>query len=98
MSLGKKIVALATRCDTDLQVAMAMTKHEVRKRVRSAQRNLWIAQKEATMRQVAWLEENAQNIVKAASEVDWGKKMKNMAALAHERGINGKMTTIVKEF
>ena len=50
------------------------------------------------MRWVAWLEENAQNISKAVGKVDWGKKMKDTAALVHERGVNRKMTTAIKGF
>ena len=79
---AKKIVALATRCEADPQEAAVMTECEVRKQVRSVRRDLYTAQKEATMCRVIWLEENAQNIAKAAGEVDWPKKMKNMAALA----------------
>ena len=70
MTLGKRTVALATRCGADLQEAAAMTEQEVQKQVRSARHDLWTAQKEATMRRVAWLKENALNIVKAAGKVD----------------------------
>ena len=71
---GKKIVHLASKYDADLQEAATMTKCAVRKQVRAARHDLWTAQKEATMRRVAWLEENAQNIAKAAGEIDWEKK------------------------
>ena len=96
--LAKKIVALGTKCDVDLQEAAEMTKHKVRKRIHSAQRDLWTAQKEATMQRVAWLEENAQIIAKAADEVDWENKMKDMAALAHERGVDRNMTNAIRGF
>ena len=75
-----------------------MTKCAVRKQVRSARKDLWTAQKEATMHRVAWLEENTLNISKAAGEVDWEKKTKNMAALAHDCGVNRKMTNAIKGY
>ena len=74
VSLGTKIAHLASKCDADLHEAATMTNRAVRKQVRAARHNLWTAQKEATMHRVAWLKENAQNIAKAAGEIDWEKK------------------------
>ena len=74
VSPGKKIVSLATKYNADLQEAATITKRAVWKQVRSTQKDLWTARKEATICRAAWLKENAQNIDKAAGEVDWGKR------------------------
>ena len=68
----------------------------MRKKFREAPANLWTAQKEATKNHVTWLEHNAQNIVWAAGEVDWKKKMDDMIQLTEEQGLHRRMTQALK--
>ena len=52
--------------------------------------------KNATQERVDWLEKNARNIARAEGELDWKKKMNDMARLAKERGVNRKLTNATK--
>ena len=69
---------------------------EARKKVRDSRASLWKAQKEATQNRVEWLEHNAQNIARAAGEVDWKKKMDDMIRYTAERGLHRRMTQTLK--
>ena len=53
-------------------------------------------QKEANQKRVEWPGKNAQDIARAAGEIDWTEKMKDMAQLARQLGVNCKMTTAIK--
>lgn len=95
-SLGSKQVDRAATLDIDLDEVGKLTKRETRVKICEAKAKLWAVQKNATDERIEWLETNAQDIAKAAGEVDWEKKMKSMAAMAKMRAVNRKMTTAIK--
>ena len=77
--LGSKQLHQAELCSIDLEMVANLSARDARKQVRTARQKLWDVQKDATRARIEWLETNAQNISKAAGEIDWEGKMKTMA-------------------
>ena len=98
MRLDEKICRHGRLAGINTECLAVITKRQLRKRIRAARAELWDVQKNATAKRIEWLESNAQDIARAANEVDWKKKMTEMARLAKERGINRKMTNAIKGY
>ena len=94
--LGDKQIKQAATLDIDLTEVGPMTRRQVRKQVYATRRKLWAAQKNAVKLRVEWLERNAQDIARAAGEVDWEKKMKTMARMAKVREVHRRLTIATK--
>ena len=95
-SLGKLQVAQAAKRNISLYDVASMTPRTVRAKIRSTRAHLWTAQKNAAKARIEWLEQNAQNISRAAGEINWKKKMTDMATRAQDRAVNRKMTNATK--
>ena len=94
--LGHLQVEQAAKRDIDLDDVASMSRKSLRAKIRTTRAHLWETQKNAYTAQIEWLEQNAQDIAKAAGEVDWKKKMKDMATRAQDRVVNRKMTNAIK--
>ena len=73
-----------------------MSKTSIRKRVYEAKCELRQTQHAASSLRQEWLEANARNVARAAGEIDWQKKMRDMIQQEKERELNRKLTAIVK--
>jgi len=94
--LGKKQIYQAKKCNISIKEVEGMNKREVRVMINETRRKLWTAQKQANANRVEWLEKNAQDIARAAGELDWRKKMKDMQRNAVERAVNRKLSMAIK--
>ena len=94
--MGEHHKKQAKKIQLQISDISGLTKRQAQLKVPKARRQLWEVQKNATAKRIEWLESNAQDIARAAGEIDWEKKMKQMARIARERGVNRKMNSAVK--
>ncbi len=94
--LGPRHIDQAIQLGIDIFEVRNMTKQQTRIRLRIARTELWEVQKHATEKRLQWLERNAQDVARAAGEIDWKKKMTSMVTLTKERSVNRKMTAAIK--
>ena len=94
--LGNLQVGQAVKRNINLDGIASMSCKSLRAKVRATRAHLWAARKNAYTARIGWLEQNAQHIARVAGEVDWKKKMQDMATRAQDRGVNHKMTNTIK--
>ena len=95
-TLSAKAQTLAMELDIPLESIYQLTKPAIKKRQREAVQDLRTVQYNASLRRQQWLEQNAQDIARAAGECDWKKKMEEMIHTAKEREINRKLSSAMK--
>lgn len=67
--------ASATRLEVDITFFDNISVKDMRRKVASAHKTLWTAQKSAEEERETWIEKLAQDRTRAAGVVDWEKKI-----------------------
>lgn len=68
-----KLLRLSQRLSVDVQALLELTESEVRRKLRTARKNLWEAQKICASLRLEWLANDARARAQAAGDQDWEK-------------------------
>ena len=91
-----KLVRLGTRLMIDIDSLMEMDEKELRKKTRTARKNLWEAQKICTSLRMEYIAGEARARAQAAGDQDWERRLAKMHRKIRENAINRKLTAITK--
>ena len=94
--IPESCVKSATRLETDISFCDTISVKDMRRKVAEASKALRIAQKNAEQEREEWIERLANDRARAAGDLHWEQKMKDMKRTVEDRRINRKLSSVTK--